>query len=95
MEDLISRSALIESFRKCYSGHIGMENSDNLMMFKSICRIINEQPTAYNVEKVVAELEKLADDSNDHMYESYFDGKEDGIREAIDIVKRGGIDGKI
>ena len=53
-----------------------------------IFRYIDEQPTAYDVDKVVEELEKLADASNDHMYESYFDGKEDGIREAIAIVKQ-------
>lgn len=43
--DLISRNGLIKSFRKCYSGHVGMENSDNLMMFKSICSIINKEPS--------------------------------------------------
>ena len=37
---------------------------------------------------IVEKLEELADNSNDHMYESYFDGKEDGIREAINIVKQ-------
>lgn len=44
-----------------------------------------------NLDKVVEELEELADNSNDHMYESYFDGKEDGIREAIEIVKQGSV----
>ena len=48
----------------------------------------NSKP-AYSIDKVVAELEQLADASNDHMYERYFDGKEDGIREAIEIVKQG------
>lgn len=44
------------------------------------------------MDNIVAQLEELADNSNDHMYESYFDGKEDGIRESIDIVKRGGVE---
>ena len=44
-----------------------------------------------NLDKIVEELERLADNSNDHMYESYFDGKEDGIKEAIEIVKQGGV----
>ena len=42
------------------------------------------------IKAVVAELEQLADASNDYMYETYFNGKEDGIREAIEIVKQGG-----
>lgn len=44
MCDLISRSALIEEFRKSYCGHLGMENSDSMMSFKSICRKINNAP---------------------------------------------------
>ena len=44
-----------------------------------------------SIKAVVKELEQLVDVSNDHMYESYFDGKEDGIREAIEIVKQGGV----
>ena len=46
MDDLISRQALLDSFRKCYVGHMGMEQSDAMMMFRSICKIINEQPSA-------------------------------------------------
>ena len=57
MSDLISRSELLESFRKSYCGHLGMENSDGMITFRSVCRIINEQPTAYSVDKVVEELE--------------------------------------
>ena len=51
MSDLISRSELLETFEKSYCGHLGMENSDGMMTFRSICRIIKEQPTAYLVEK--------------------------------------------
>ena len=42
------------------------------------------------IKAVVEELEQLADASNEYMYETYFNGKEDGIREAIEIVKQGG-----
>lgn len=45
---MIDEKLLLESFRKCYSGHVGMENSDSMMMFKSICRVINEQPKVEN-----------------------------------------------
>ena len=57
---------------------------------KMVIDTIKNQTTAYDIGNVVEKLEELADNSNDHMYESYFDGKEDGIREAIEIVKRCG-----
>ena len=58
-------------------------------------KAFEDSKSAYDVDKVVEELEKLADDSNDYMYETYFNGKEDGIREAIEIVKQGGIRNKV
>ena len=59
---------------------------------KMVIDTIENQPTAYDIDKVIVNLEQLADASNDHMYESYFDGKEDGIREAIGIVKQVGVE---
>ena len=56
MSDLISRRELIENFRKCYSGHLGMENSDACMTFHGICNVINNTNTVYDVDKVVEEL---------------------------------------
>ena len=64
MSDLISRSELLESFRKSYCGHLGMENSDGMITFRSVCRIINEQPTAYSVDNVVDELESELEKGN-------------------------------
>lgn len=59
--------------------------------------VIDVQPTAYDVDKVVAELENLADKANDNIMVSespqYHDGYEDGVRKAIQIVKGGGVDG--
>ena len=55
MSDLISRSELIENFRKCYSGHLGMENSDACMTFHGICNVINNTNTVYDIDKVVEE----------------------------------------
>ena len=69
---------------------IVMCNGDYKEALKMLLNKISNQPTAYSVDKVIKELEKLEDNSNDHMYESYFDGKEDGIREATEIVKQGG-----
>lgn len=64
---------------------------------------IDEQPTSYNVEKVVAELEKQAEQYNRRARELVDKSTEAGIHNkgkacsyehAIDIVKRGGVDGK-
>ena len=63
MSDLISRSELIENFRKCYSGHLGMENSDACMTFHGICNVINNTNTAYDVDKVVEELKVIKEDA--------------------------------
>ena len=65
IEDLISRSTLLDSFRKCYSGHMGMENSDNMMMFKSICRIINDQEAIVTIEEFKALKEKFENAKDD------------------------------
>ena len=62
MNDLISRSELIENFRKCYSGHLGMENSDACMTFHGICNVINNTNTVYDVDKVVEELKETMQD---------------------------------
>lgn len=58
VSDLISRSELIENFRKCYSGHLGMENSDACMTFHGICNVINNTPAAYDVDRVVERLNR-------------------------------------
>ena len=61
---------------------------------ETFCKVIDAQPTAYDVEKIVAELEEAS-----HWEDSTFD--EDGycnddaeeviyLHRAIDIVKMGG-----
>ena len=93
MSDLISRSELLESFRKSYCGHLGMENSDGMITFRSICRIINEQSTAYSVEKVVEKLGEIR--SKKTCNKEKCDTKEICricvVDDAIEIVKRGGV----
>ena len=100
MSDLISRSELLESFRKSYCGHLGMENSDGMITFRSICRIINKQPTAYSVDKVVRELEERKEErEKQYKTASMEDGSymlskcfSEGARaydNAIEIVKQG------
>lgn len=90
MGRLIDADALIEEMKK--EQESGKYDENTIIVSDCFIRILNGQPTAYDVEKVVAELEdkKII----------YFDGlKSEGtnirVNEAIDIVKRGGIDGKI
>ena len=58
---------------------------------------IDEQPTAFDADKVVEQLEKLADEANDKILEAgglqlYYDGYEDAMRTAVEIVKGDGVD---
>lgn len=59
---------------------------------------VRKIPTAYDLDKVVEQLDKLADKANDKIlgmreWQQYYDGYEDGVRTAINIVKGGGVDG--
>ena len=56
--------------------------------------ILRSQPTAYDVKAVVEQLEEKATEAGEYYnnYEDgYYEGKEDGVREAIDMVKGGAV----
>lgn len=58
---------------------------------KEFDQVIMTQPTAYDIEKVVAELVEFAFESMDKVTydsENYYDGVSFAIRKAIEIVKR-------
>lgn len=89
MSDLISRSALMQSLRN----NVLVDVTPNLE------QEIDEQPTAYDVDKAVRRLEEMrlkreeqlrvcADDD----MADYLRCKMSAIAEAIEIVKSGGID---
>ncbi len=68
--------------------------SDDLEILEKI----DEQQTAFDMDKVVEQLEKLADEANDKILEAgglqlYYDGYEDAMRTAVEIVKGGGVNG--
>ena len=94
MSDLISRDELIKRFCINKDGHrIPERDCDNFevtVSVKDVKTIINEQPTAYDVDKVVEELElhsfELGTDTLPVHYVR--------LNEAIEIVKQGGI-GKV
>ena len=97
MSDLISRSELLEEIKSLSIVLNGKQIfSDDAK--DTILRIINEQPTAYSVDKVVEELEKLkmryfltiantGDEKSDFAYENVGNA----LDKAIEIVKQGGV----
>ena len=74
MSDLIRRSAVIKALEEC--------NLDKNLFEKDVFEKINAIPTAYDVDKVVSELQEI---QNRYCFMGY--------QMAIDVVKRGGIDG--
>lgn len=92
--DLISRQAVIGIIHKeiertnSYAEH---ETQINIEM------AVKELPTAYNVEKVVAELEELEGKANEYRTdaielhnEEFWRGRQTGLLKAIGIVRNGG-----
>ena len=99
MSDLISRSELLKRFLVNKYGHrIPERDCDNLevtVSIKDVKTIIKVQPTAYDVDKVVKELDKL-DVKAIKRYKGGTFGDYEGTdyyikkSEAIEIVKAGG-----
>lgn len=85
--DLISREKLIDSLNLCgcYK-HENPKAYDTLMLYE-ILGAIEDQPTAYDVEKVVEEINEESWEYMSDFPNSSVIGRDD----AIDIVKRGGV----
>ena len=94
MSDLISRSELINAlkvhFDSCFREDGELLYSDHICTSDDVVDLINlveNQPTAYNVDKVVEELElhsfELGTDTLPVHYVR--------LNEAIEIVKQGGV----
>lgn len=58
------------------------------VLLNDLCKIIDIQPTAYDVDKVVRQLEEIKHCTN--LYDDEMKAWISAIDEAIDIVKRGG-----
>lgn len=93
---LIDADTLIKHLREYKTLYgVPMTERDKQMVHYVIGHIKNLEPTAYDVEKVVAELEsfaKLAEDrwvngTSNHAYQEH-----KCWVKAIDIVKRGGVE---
>ena len=81
MSDLISRSAVIKALEEC--------NLDKQLFEKDVFEKINAIPIAYDVEKVVAELEEMANHYHKCCLVDYNEGAEVGVRESMAIVRKG------
>lgn len=57
----------------------------------TLANVIDAQPTAYDVDEVVAELESEYDNIPFQYENNYEDGFSDGLLKAIDIVRKGGV----
>ena len=60
--------------------------------FLRAASVIDAQPTAYDPDKVVEQLEKAVNDIPLQYENNYDKGVSDGISKAIEIVKCGGLD---
>ena len=83
MSDLISRSALIEEMKKA---EIEYENAMMCPSWWSAFNIISEQPTAYNIDKIIEELELHSFELGTDTLPAHYVR----LHEAIEIVKAGG-----
>ena len=97
MSDLISRSELLKRFLVNKDGHrIPERDCDNLevtVSIKDVKTIIKEQPTAYDIDKIVEKLEKIR--AKETCNKEKCDTKEICricvVDDAIEIVKQGGV----
>ena len=93
MSDLISRSELLEEIKSLSIFLNGKQIfSDDAK--DTVLRIINEQPTAFDADKVVSELEKNASRYTKKYLtpygnNGYRDVKAISVKKAIEIVKQG------
>lgn len=66
---------------------------ESMKDYDAVKDVINNMPTAYDVDKVVEQLE-TEDSKIEIQYENNYEkGLLDGIGKAIEIVKGGGVDG--
>lgn len=86
---LIDADTLVKDLSYLYTkNHIPVD-----MRARKVLTTIMEQPTAYDVDKVVEQLEqkmKRARDKEQENTSEYFEGEADGFEFAIEIVKKGG-----
>ena len=90
-KDKAFADALIEAMKKTESEY---ENAMTCPSWWSAFNVISEQPTAYDIDKVVEELEierKTANNTYNSFNMDVDLGRVFGLEKAIEIVKQGGV----
>lgn len=86
---LIDADTLIKDLSYLYTkNHIPVD-----MRAKEILTTVMEQPTAYDVDKVVTQLERDKFIESETILSDIHQGYNAGLSRAIEIVKGGGVDG--
>lgn len=83
---LIDADALITKARQI--DFLKLPNSTKISAGEIIA-IINKRPTAFDTEKVIEQLDEKIEIA---WGDDYKEGREDAFNEAIDIVKKGGVE---
>ena len=93
MGRLIDADNLVKCLDKIHEYHVKTIREEVLLL-RDI-RIINAQPTAYDVDAVVKQLEMKIDNAefDELLTSNEKDAYVDAYRRAIEIVKGGGVDG--
>ena len=88
-DDLISRKALLDRFR-----YGDKESESDKAWICAVRRMIKEQPTAFDKEKVINEIHISSAGMvvNMNVSSSYAEGYIDAAKDIIDIVEKGGIE---
>lgn len=82
----------VDAFKRQIAG-MTIANSYSVNKANALCELIDAQPTAYDVDPVVKQLEAV-DNQIEIQYENNYEkGLSDGIEKAVEIVKGGGVDG--
>ena len=89
---LIDADALVKRLEKSHEYH-AKTSREEVLLFRDI-RIINEQPTAYDPDKIVEQLENERKFWENAYNRNLVKGKARSYEHAIEIVKGGGVDAK-
>ena len=92
MSDLISKSETIDLLYQVFEKYsMATDKNDPLSGFGAeLFKNIKAMPTAYSVDKVVAQLERDKFIESETILSDIHQGYNAGLSRAIEIVKRGG-----
>ena len=89
MSDLISRSTAMENYCNALCSKLQKGEYCNNCIVKAW---LNNQPTAYDTDKVVAQLEDYGNEEMDYYRNTPYEKCiEECVHKAIEIVKGGGV----